>query len=310
MTAPCGPVAVVIACHTLDRWTSIVAAIESAQQQRLATTSVIVAVDHNEALVARLRREIHGIDVVHNDSDTRGASATRNAGAAIATTSIIAFLDDDETATPSWIRRLTEPFGSDDVVGTGGQYRPNWLTAKPSWFPDEFGWAVGGSFTGMPTVASRVRNVWAGNMAVRASDFRAVSGFRSDFGKLARRSRPEDTDLCIRMAAATGGHWVYVPDAIIDHEVPASRATFGFFLRRSFAEGRGKVELKQHLGNAGSFGDESKFLRATIPRGIARHILAGGPGAMRAVAIVAGVAAAGAGAAAALARPAVAGASA
>jgi hypothetical protein len=53
-----------------------------------------------------------------------------------------------------------------------------------------------------------------GNMAVRTDVFRQVGGFRTDFGKRGSIPQPEDTDLCIRMAEATGGHWMYVPEAI------------------------------------------------------------------------------------------------
>jgi hypothetical protein len=51
-------------------------------------------------------------------------------------------------------------------------------------------------------------------MAVRTDFFRAVGGFRSDFGKVSARSSPEDTGLCIRIAASVAGaRLVYTPDA-------------------------------------------------------------------------------------------------
>ncbi|MGH8891124.1 MAG: glycosyltransferase [Acidothermaceae bacterium] len=307
-------ITVVLACHTADRWNSIVAAVESARAQQLKPASIVVSVDHNRFLGERLRGELNGVEVVDNDSRHRGASATRNAGAAAARTNFVAFLDDDETAAPDWITALIAPFADPAVVGTGGLYRPNWLARKPAWFPDEFAWAVGGSFTGMPTEPARVRNVWSGNMAVRTAAFRAVGGFRGGFGKLAGQSRPEDTDLCIRVAAASRGHWVYVPDAVIEHEVPANRSTFAFFIRRSFAEGKGKIEMRAQLANslagghdshgghvrAGTLANETSYLTHTLPRGFVRHLCEGAPGFARSGAIAIGVVAAGAGAATAV----------
>ena len=300
-------ITVILACHTEDRWHSIVAAAESVRRQDLRPASIVVSVDHNHALAERLRLELEDVTVVENESPHRGASATRNAGAAVARTAFVAFLDDDETATVEWISRLIAPFADQAVVGTGGLYRPNWLAGKPSWFPDEFAWAVGGSFTGMPTERACARNVWSGNMAVRTAAFHAVGGFRSGFGKLAGQSRPEDTDLCIRVATASGGHWVYLPDAVINHDVPGNRSTFAFFVRRSFAEGKGKIEMRAQLAtgvggdrHADTLANESSYLTRTLPRGFVKHLREGGRGFARSGAILVGVVAAGAGATAAL----------
>jgi glucosyl-dolichyl phosphate glucuronosyltransferase len=49
------------------------------------------------------------------------------------------------------------------------------------------------------------------------------------------------------MAAATGGRWMYVPTATINHIVPRSRASLGFFIFRCFAEGRGKALMVKKL---------------------------------------------------------------
>jgi hypothetical protein len=102
------------------------------------------------------------------------------------------------------------------------------------------------------------------------------------------------------MSAAAGGRWMYVPGAVIDHEVPADRSTFGFLVRRCYAEGRGKVQMAGLLGNPGTLGTERDYLRRTLPRALARNIAAAGLGrgvshALRAGTVVAGVAAAGVG---------------
>lgn len=289
---------VVIACHTEERWDQILATVGSAA--RHGPRAVVVAVDHNPRLAARLRElERPDLVVTENTGPHRGASATRNAGVAAITTAIVAFLDDDETADDGWLAALVAPFAAEEVVGTGGRCLPAWRAGRPAWFPDEFGWVVGASFAGMPAGTSRVRNVWAGNMAVRTDAFRRVGGFRTDFGKVGGSSRPEDTDLCIRVASAVpDGHWLYVPDAVIRHDVPPERGTFRFFLGRAYAEGRGKVEMQRDLHQKGALGDESVYLRRTLPQGIGRHVRE--HRAAPAAAIVAGMAAAAAGAAAAV----------
>jgi glucosyl-dolichyl phosphate glucuronosyltransferase len=298
-------VTVVIACHTEERWDSLQRAIASALAQRPAPARVIVAVDHNPALSARLRGTEPQVTVVDNDRG-RGASVTRNTAAALAATPLLAFLDDDAIAASGWLARLLEPFADPTVVGTGGGVDAIWEVGRPTWFPDEFGWVVGASYRGMPTGSAPIRNVWSENMAVRRDAFEAVGGFSVDFGKVGQTSRPEDTDLCIRVAAARpGGTWIYVPDARVDHQVPGSRSTLAFFLRRSFWEGRGKVEMSRKLADQRDLASEGDYLRRTLPAGVARHLRAGvrqprGTDLARAGSIVAGTAAAAAGGAVSL----------
>jgi GT2 family glycosyltransferase len=298
---------VVIPCHTERRWDELCRAIRSVLEQELTAKAVIVAVDGNVALYERLLRWGDDIQVVLNATRS-GASTTRNTGASLAQTPIVAFLDDDASARPDWLANLVEPFHQLDVVGTGGFVAPRWLVPEPGWFPAEFAWAVGTSFRGLPTTRSSVRNVWSENMAVRKSDFDQVGGFRAGFTKVGDVSRPDDTDLCVRMGKASPrATWIYVPDAVVDHDVGEERARFLFFLRRCYNEGRGKIELARGNDGRSNLTDEQNYLRRTITRGLADYLRRGvrerDLGEMRrAGAIVTGVAAAGCGAIIATAR--------
>jgi GT2 family glycosyltransferase len=298
------PVTVVIACHDERRWLSLLESIDSAQSQVPQAAEVTVVVDHCPTLFNRLRRHDSLLTVVENRHE-RGASGARNSGAERATTPYIAFLDDDAVAHPGWLANLIGPMSRESVVGTGGLVRPAWSAHRPLWFPDEFAWVVGASHTGLPTVAAPVRNVWAENMAVKREAFEQVGGFRVGFGKVGERSRPEDTDLCIRMTSVRpGACFMYVPSAIVDHKVPADRMTYQFFLRRCYSEGRGKVELSGHLGEDQDLGMENEWLRRTVPRGIWNSLTRPSPherrreGVQRSAAMLSGVGAAAVGGAA------------
>jgi GT2 family glycosyltransferase len=283
---------VVIACHTDERWPSLLHAIASARAQEPA--QMIVAVDHNPGLCTRLRDIPEPIEVVDHRG-VPGASGTRNAGAKLATAPVLVFLDDDVRTRAGWLHELLAPLADAGVVGSGGLTEPAWEGPRPAWFPDEFAWVVGGSYAGLPTTAGPVRNVWSENMAVRRGEFEMVGGFRTGFGKLGSTSRPEDTDLCLRInARAPGTRWMYVPAAVVDHEVPSERATLAFFLRRCYSEGAGKVELSAHLGRDRDLGAERSYLLRTLPAAIAHYLRTGN--VSRALAILAGVLAAAAGA--------------
>jgi hypothetical protein len=168
----------------------------------------------------------------------RGASCARNMGAEHADTPLAAFLLDDVLVHEDRLSRLIDPLADPAVV-----------------------------------VRSVVRNVSSQNMAVRTDFFRAVGGFRSDFRKVGARSSPEDTGLCIRIAASVAGAgWVYTPDAIVEHHVPVARASFPYFLKRNYLEGGGTLEMARSLGRQQKLQDERDYLHRTLPSGMAPGI--------------------------------------
>jgi cellulose synthase/poly-beta-1,6-N-acetylglucosamine synthase-like glycosyltransferase len=285
-------VSVIIAAFSSARWDRLREAVGSARAQNRPAREVIVVVDHNEALLLRASRELPGATVIPN-AGARGASGARNTGAAVSQGAVLAFLDDDARASRHWLESLLPHFADPVVVGAGGQVSPLWALSRPAWFPPEFDWTVGASYRGMPSTARPVRNVWSNNMAIRRSAFEAAGGFREDFGKVGTRSRPEDTDLCLRAAAvARQGIWVYEPAGIAGHWVPPERATIGYFLRRCFHEGRGKAGLAALDGHGQSTSAERHYTRHVLPRGIARGlremVRGDGTGLLRSIAIATG----------------------
>jgi GT2 family glycosyltransferase len=106
-------------------------------------------------------------------------------------------------------------------------------------------------------------------MAIRREQFLSCGGFREGFGKQLDVSRPEDTELCIRFARRGGDHWVYVPEARVEHFVPTERSTFGFFLRRCVSEGRGKIELRRLTHER--LTSERAYALHTVPAGLGRY---------------------------------------
>ncbi|WFE27115.1 glycosyltransferase family 2 protein [Solwaraspora sp. WMMD791] len=303
---PTPTVSVVVPTHHPDRLAGLHAAVDSVRRQDPAPDEIIVVVDHHPALADRITRELPDVTVLAN-AYQRGVSGNRNTGAEHAHGDLVVFCDDDVVAHPGWLAGLVAAFDDPSVIGAGGGIAPAWQQRQPEWFPDEFRWAVGGSYAGQPDRPGPVRNVWSASMAVRRTAFRQAGGFRTGFGKVGDRARPEDTELCLRMSAVTGGRWWYVPQAMISHGVPASHSTFRYFLRRCFAEGRGKIAMAALLDGAPSLGAEQDYLRRTLPRALRREAGAAVRGAgrgrgaarrhaARVGAILAGTAAAAAGA--------------
>jgi glycosyltransferase involved in cell wall biosynthesis len=269
-SATAASTSVVIAAHSLRRCQALTEAVSSTAGQR--PYEVIVAVDNNADLYEWVRRQLTDVVPVHNQG-TPGASATRNVGVRAAAGKIVAFLDDDAVARPGWLQNLIAPLARPDVVGVGGRLEPLWLGRTPVWMPEEFLWVVGASYRGLPSTAAPVRNVWSGNMAVARTDFWSIGGFREGFGKAGRRSQPEDTDFCIRLAAALNGRtWWYEPSARAGHTVPPDRGTLRFFVRRCYNEGQGKAEIAMLLGPQEGLRNERQHASKTLPEGIRREL--------------------------------------
>ena len=265
-------ISVVIAAFSMDRWASLCEAVASVQAQTVQVLETVVVIDHNPGLMAKVASELSGVTVIAN-AGSRGASAARNTGVAVSRGEILAFIDDDVVARLDYLEAVLQHLKDPAVVGVGGRLVPEWNTRRPQWFPEEFDWAVGCSYRGMPEAATPVRNVWSGNMVIRRRAFDAVGGFRCDFGKVGTRSSPEDTDLCLRAAECdAGGTWIYEPNAIAAHKVPAERTTFRYFLRRCYYEGQGKAELASFNGIAESTSAERLYARYVLPYAIVRGL--------------------------------------
>ncbi|MEL7207561.1 MAG: glycosyltransferase family 2 protein, partial [Actinomycetota bacterium] len=109
-------VSVVICAHTERRWQDLCDAVASVAAQGHPAEEIIVVIDHNDALLARAEAALDGVVVVANWG-TPGESGARNAGVAVASGEVIAFLDDDATADEGWLAALLPWFGDPEVLG-------------------------------------------------------------------------------------------------------------------------------------------------------------------------------------------------
>jgi GT2 family glycosyltransferase len=266
-------ISVIICTYTDDRWNDLVAAVESVRQQILPPSEIIIAIDHNPALLKRVRKQLSGVVIVEN-TEACGLSGVRNSGIAAAKGEIIAFLDDDAIATPDWLMLLSEGFTDPQILGIGGAVIPVWLENHPTWLPEEFYWVVGCSHRGLPQTIQVIRNPIGGNMALRREVFGAVGGFRNGIGRIGTRPLGcEETELCIR----AGQHWpqgtfLYQPQAIVFHRVPGNRTGWGYFCSRCYAEGLSKAAVTQYVGVKDGLASERTYTLRTLPQGFVRGL--------------------------------------
>jgi GT2 family glycosyltransferase len=293
-------VSVIVSAFSTERMKLLSQCVSSITEQRYHPAEIILVIDHNRALFERARRTFAGVQVVENDH-SQGCSGARNCGAEHAKGEILAFIDDDARADPGWLEQLVRPYADESVLGTTGYVRARWPTARPPWFPPEFDWVVGSSYSGMPDAPARVRNVWGVSTSLRRSLFEQLGGYDETIGRVG--SLPvgcEDTEFCLRANLRyPDGTILYVPDAVVDHYVSDHRATLRYFMRRCYGEGLSKAVVAQNVGWWRGLSTERHYVTRVLPGGVVRGLRRSMGGDMAglgsSLAIVAGVAAAGAG---------------
>ncbi|UNO44301.1 glycosyltransferase [Streptomyces sp. MST-110588] len=292
-----------ICAYTEDRWEDILAAAASVRDQSHPAHETLLVVDHNPALLARLRDHFSGppwapsVRVLAN-AGPRGLSSGRNTGVRAAGGEVIAFLDDDAVAERDWLLHFAEGYADPKVLAIGGRTEPVWASGRrPAWFPQEFDWVVGCTYRGLPPGRVPVRNVLGGNASFRKEAFEITGGFATGIGRDGDK-RPlgcEETELCIRLTRAVPHAVLLIDDrSVIHHRVPGARERFAYFRTRVYAEGLSKALVARSVGAQEGLATERRYTTRVLPAGVARGlrdaVLRRPGGAARAGAIVAGVA--------------------
>jgi glucosyl-dolichyl phosphate glucuronosyltransferase len=172
---------------------------------------------------------------------TPGKSYALNAGIRQAAGDVLAFMDDDVTVDPNWLRNLTAALHNEEWAGAGGRIILQWPSAVPQWLAMEGPLARHGfpGFDQGTEPCELVGPPFGTNMAFRKSMFEKHGGFRLDLGPSPHNEiRNEDTEYGRRLISA-GERIRYEPQAIVYHPVPAEKLNKKHLLKWGFDKGRG-----------------------------------------------------------------------
>lgn len=266
----------IVCAYSFEREVDLADAVSSLLAQSLPLDEILVVIDHNEELAAAVHERWAAeptVRVIEN-AHRQGLSGARNTGVEQITTEIVGFLDDDAVASPRWAELLAAHYDDPDVIGAGGHVEADWLTGRPKWFPREFDWVVGCSYTGLPETVAEVRNMIGANMTLRREVFARVGGFSETVGRVGKRPVGcEETELCIRARREIpGSRILHDPEASVDHRVPAERAHFGYFRLRCFMEGVSKAQVARLAGAGDALSSERSYTFKVLPKAILRGL--------------------------------------
>lgn len=293
------PTATVVICvYTENRFGDVVAAVESVSAQDVAPAQVLVVVDHNPALLGRVREALPAEVRVLPNARTQGLSGARNTAIAAASGDVVVFLDDDATARPGWLRALLGPYADPEVVAVGGVARPRFPDTRPPVLPigdgdatGELDWVIGCTYTGQPTERAEVRNLMGCNMSLRRVAFARVGGFAEELGRIGGNPLGcEETELCIRVRQAyrrsgRSARIVFEPAARVDHRVGVDRVHWSYLRRRCWSEGLSKAAVAQLVGSDDALSTERAYVRSVLPGAVVRELRAGRPASAAAVVV-------------------------
>ena len=168
-------------------------------------------------------------DVVYVHCPASNISIARNACLENSSGDFLAFIDDDETASPEW---LTELLGMAEATGADAVLGP----VLAVYADDAPGWMRRGDFhsTAPVWVKGEIRTGYTCNVLLRRASPH-VSGCR--FNLALGRTGGEDTEYFTKVHEA-GGKIAFAPHATVYEPVPRSRALFSWLTKRRFRSGQ------------------------------------------------------------------------
>ncbi|MBL8550128.1 MAG: glycosyltransferase family 2 protein [Hyphomonadaceae bacterium] len=227
---------------TYQRPASLQRTLQSLAKQRWSEGMRVIVADNDftpsAKAVVDASRPASPHEIVYLHAPAQNISIARNACLAASSETLLAFIDDDEEASPDWLSTLYDHLLSHrlDVV-----FGP----VQAIYQPGTLAWIAEGDFLSTrPWIprSGRIDTGYAGNVLLR----RAVCGatrFNPDFG----RTGGEDT-LFFAALHSGGARLGYCATAEVTHHVPAKDTTLRSLMRRRFRAGQGSWRALRDRG--------------------------------------------------------------
>ncbi|TGQ56938.1 glycosyltransferase family 2 protein [Mesorhizobium sp. M1C.F.Ca.ET.193.01.1.1] len=181
-----------------------------------------------QPLVKALAQELK-LPVRYRHAPARNISIARNACLDASVSDLVAFIDDDETASPGWLVELVATAEATGAAAVLGPVRATYRQDAPDWM------RKGDFHSTLPVwVRGEIRTGYTCNVLLSVTE----ASLRNRRFSLARgQTGGEDTEFFDHMVKA-GGRIAFAPQAFVDEAVPRSRAAFDWLRRRRFRFGQ------------------------------------------------------------------------
>lgn len=178
-----------------------------------------------------------GARLVHEA--VQGAAAARNRGIAETDTPLLAMLDDDVVPGPGWLRALAAPVLDGRADLAGGRVVLDPAVARPRWLaPGIEGYLTALDLGPREAPLGPDDTLLTASLLTRTALLREVGGFDPRLGPTGTSQIVGDDVQLVRSLRAAGARAVWVPSAVVVHELPPERLRPRWVLRRAYLQGR------------------------------------------------------------------------
>ena len=196
-----------------------------------------ICVVDNDALgsarpvVEQFRSQHPALTLRYDIQPERNIARTRNCTVVLASGDWLAFIDDDERASASWLQQLMACARERQADGVLGPVVPLVPVTAPAWIRRGRFYDFPRLSTGATVPLNRMR---FGNLVLRGEPLRALPGpFDERYGLMAG----EDGDLLVRMVEQ-GARIVWCDEAIVEEPVEQSRLSLPWLMQRAMGGGQ------------------------------------------------------------------------
>lgn len=257
------PVSVIVCTHNrADLLPRVIGRLRAQDYPRDAFEIIVVdhrSTDRTPQVVKELVAE-PGVPVRYVPESRPGVTYARNRGAEEAHNPYLAYIDDDCSMGPDWLRQLISGFDlSERVAAVSGQVQVQWDEQKPSWVTSslERWFAVNGYLGTQPRLLNPGEHIVEGNMGLERSAWQASGGFlgMEQFGS--RGMAAGEILYLLEQLYRQRYKIAFVPQALAIHHV--GRRTRRRLLQRAYWQGVSDAILACLLNRRSWFANIQRF---------------------------------------------------
>lgn len=207
--------------------------------------------DDTQIIVKQTQTHLPNLHYIYEP--VQGLSRARNTAMQAAKAPYISYLDDDAIPCQRWVEEILNTFLTitPTPVGIGGPIYPLWETASPIWMDPEMEFLFSIlDYGDQPHWLQFPKFPFGANVSYQRESLIQSGGFKESLGRKGKQLLSCEEYLVNRTLTKAGGRFYYVPQASVEHWIPANRTQTRWLLQRSYWQGRSEAVVDSFVGKS------------------------------------------------------------